>query len=191
MKKLRCLLIAAFCILISGCACGKSNEIEYVHYLRGGGSEEIEADIVWTYSNKTYTKYQVAYTSYVCSDPTVNYVNVLYIEITNAGTKEEALIRNISFSTLEEGPTTFNVGLWGDYQSAVGKDFYVGIENELLPKLKYAKYDFIKSVADKGYKNYKSIEGIDSDAIAGGTVSASNIISIVKSVFEYHLDTQY
>ena len=160
MKKLRCLLVAAFCILISGCACGKSNEIEYVHYLRGGGSEEIEADIVWTYSNKTYTKYQVAYTSYVCSDPTVNYVNVLYIEITNAGTKEEALIRNISFSTLEEGPTTFNVGLWGDYQSAVGKDFYVGIENELLPKLNMQSMILLNLLLTKDTKIIKALKAL-------------------------------
>ena len=56
---------------------------------------------------------------------------------------------------------------------------------------KYSKYDFINEISTKGYGNYKSIEGINSDLITSGTVSASNIISIVKSIFDYHLETKY
>ena len=178
--------------LTVGCSCNKDEKtVEYTHYLRGGGSETIEANILWEYSNNTYTKYQVAYTSYVCSDPSVNYSNVIYLEITNKGNKEDSLIRNISFSTIEENETIFNVGIWGDYKEAIGKDFYGGIESELIAKLKYAKYDFIEEISKNGYGNYKKIEGLNSDLITGGTVSESNIVSIVKAIFDYHIENYY
>jgi len=194
MNKIKYLLVIIFSlIIVSGCSCKKEDKkkIEYTHYLRGGGKEKLKANILWEYSNGTFTKYQVAYTSYVCSDPSVNYTNVIYLEITNKDSKDNALIRNISFSTLEENDITFNVGLWGDFKEAVRKEYYSGIESELLAKLKYSKYEFISEIASKGYGNYKSIEGINSDLITGGTVSASNVVSIVKSVFDYHLEKYY
>ena len=193
MKKIK-IICALMCsiLLMSGCSCNKNEDkIQYVHYLRGGGSEKLNAKILWEYSNDYYTKYQVAYTSYVCSDPSVNYKNVIYLEITNRDFKEDALIRNISFSTIEENDTTFNVGLWGDYKEAIRKEYYSGIESELLTKLKYANYEFVSSVASNGYGNYKSIEGLNSDLITGGTVSASNIVSIVKAIFDYHIANYY
>jgi hypothetical protein len=194
MNKIKCLLILIVSVfLVGGCACAEEDDskIEYTHYLRGGGKEKLKADILMEYSNSVYTKYQVAYTSYVCSDPSVNYTNVIYIEITNKDKKSDALIRNISFSTIEDANTIFDVGLWGDYKVAFGDEYYTGIENELLPKLKYAKYDFISSLADEGYGNYKSIDGLNADAIASGTISASNIVSIVKAIFDYHIENYY
>ena len=195
MKKiLNLFFICAMLFVIGGCSCNKNNDkkIEYVHYLRGGGSETIDANILWEFSNDAYTKYQVAYTSYVCSDPSVNYINVIYLELTNKNTKEDSIIRNISFSTIEGANNVeFNVGLWGDYKEAVGKEYYTGIENQLLANLKYANYTKISSIANTGYKNYQNIEGIDSDLITGGTISASNIVSIVKAIFDYHIDKYY
>lgn len=193
MKKLSVIFVLFLMLFVSsGCACKKdSRTIEYTHYLRGGGSEKLDANILWEYANKTYTKYQVAYTSYVCSDPSVNYINVIYIELTNKGDSSESLIRNISFSTITENEVEFNVGLWGDYKEAIKKEYYTGIENELLTKLKYAKYDFVSDIASKGYGNYKNIEGINSDVITGGTISASNVVSIVKAIFDYHLENYY
>ena len=194
MRKIKYLLIVSFALLfIGGCSCNKEKEktIEYTHYVRGGGSETLNANILWEFSNNTYTKYQVAYTSYVCSDPSVNYINVIYIEITNRETKDHALIRNISFSTIKEGEKTFNVGLWGDYKESANREFYNGIETELLPKLKYANYNVINSIASNGYGNYKSFEGINSDLITSGTISASNVVSIVKAIFDYHIENYY
>ena len=187
------LLICLVAFTTCACACQKEGlkQIEYTHYVRGGGKETLDATILWEFSNDTFTKYQVAYTSYVCSDPSVNYMNVIYLEITNRGTKDEALIRNISFSTIEGNNEDFNVGLWGDYKSHLNKDFYTGIENELLPKLKYMDYETITSLANEGYRNYTHIEDIDADAISHGTISASNIVSIVKAIFDYHIDNHY
>ena len=193
MNKIKYLLVMIFALLtISGCACKKEDDnktIQFNHYIRGGGSETLDANILWEYSNDTFTKYQVAYTSYVCSDSSVNYINVIYIEITSKGTKDDAMIRNISFSTINEG-TEFTVGLWGDYKNS-RINFYEGIESELLPKIKHSKYAFIKEIADKGYGNYKNIEGLNSDLITSGTISASNIVSIVKAIFDYHLENYY
>lgn len=192
MKKISCLLVFIFSLLlINGCSCKKKDDktIEYVHYIRGGGSEKLDANILWEYSNNTFTKYQVAYTSYVCSDPSVNFINVIYLEITNKGSKEESKIRNISFSTINEGKE-FTVGLWGDYKES-RIEFYNGIESELLPRIKGRTYNEIKDIASNGYGNYKSIEGLNSDLITSGTVSASNIISITKAIFDYHMETKY
>lgn len=192
MKKISYLLVFIFSLLlINGCSCKKKDDktIEYVHYIRGGGSEKLDANILWEYSNNTFTKYQVAYTSYVCSDPSVNFINVIYLEITNKGSKEESKIRNISFSTINEGKE-FTVGLWGDYKES-RIEFYNGIESELLPRIKGRTYNEIKDIASNGYGNYKSIEGLNSDLITSGTVSASNIISITKAIFDYHMETKY
>ena len=195
MKKLGYLLLVIFMgFSLVGCSCknnDSSKQIEYTHYVRGGGKETLKATVLWEFANEAYTKYQVAYTSYVCSDPSVNYVNVIYVELTNRGDKKDSIIRNISFSTLEETYKTYNVGLWGDDKEAIGKEFYTGIENSLLANLKYSNYDKIKTVADKGYKNYTHIENIDVDSISGGTISASNVVSIVKAIFDYHLENYY
>lgn len=195
MKKILSILLS-FITIFSVCSCSckkeKDNKIEYKHYARGGGTENLKADILWEYANETYTKYQVAYTSYVCSDTSVNYINVIYLEITNRDSKKDSKIRNISFTTVE-GPNNveFNVGLWGDYKSSVGKDFYEGIENSLLPNLKYLTHEQIKEIFEKGNKGYNAIDNVDSDALIGGTVSANNIISIVKAIFDYHIEKYY
>lgn len=196
MKKSKnILLIMLSLFVLVGCSCIKktNNEdvIEYEHYLRGGKKQTEEAKILWEYSNGTFTKYQVAYTSYVCSDISVNYSNVIYIELTSKGESKDSLIRNISFSTIDEDGVTFNVGLWGDYKEALGSEFYTGIETELLSNLKYAKYDDVSKITQNGYGNYKNIEGIDSDLITGGTISASNVVSIVKAIFDYHIENYY
>lgn len=195
MKKIISLLILCFLLFIPVCSCSKeekdSNVITYEHYANGGIKETLEARILWKYSTSAFTKYQVAYTSYVCSNPAVNFTNVIYIELTNVEGKE-ATIRKISFSTIEEtNEGEFNVGLWGDYIYSNGNNIYNGVKNELLPKLQAMNYNGIKELAQKGYGNYKNINDIDLDVIAGGTVSASNVVSIVKAIFDYHLENQY
>ena len=193
-KIFKIIIICLFVCSICSCSCKKdeSNIIEYTHYARGGVVEELDATVLWEHSTDAYTKYQVAYTSYVCSNISVNYINVIYIEITNKETKDKAVIRDISFTTKKESNgDIFNVGLWGDDKSQGGNDFYTGIEEEILSKLRYMNYESIKSLADTGYKNYTNIEGIDVDAMTGGTISASNVISIVKAIFDYHIDNQY
>ncbi len=193
MKKIiHLVLMGMLLMMVNGCSCKKDERIiEYKHYSNAGGETQ-EARILWEFANDTYTKYQIAYTSYVCSDVSVNYVNVIYLEITNKGTKDDAVIRNISFSTMTTPKgEEFNVGLWGDYKVAYGKEFYQGIENELLPKIKYAKYSTIKSIYDKGDEGYLDFEGINGDALTGGTVSSNNIVSIVKAAFDYHIEHYY
>lgn len=193
MRKLFSLICLSFLFLIPACSCNKEddNVIKYVHYANGGVQEELEARILWEYSTSAFTRYQVAYTSYVCSNPQLNFTNVIYIELTNVDGKE-AKIRKISFSTIEEPKDgEFNVGLWGDYIYSFDNNIYEGVQNELLPKLVSMNYSSISELAQKGYGNYKHIEGIDLDAITSGTVSASNVVSIVKAIFDYHIENHY
>lgn len=196
MKRIVSLLSVCFLLLIPGCSCNKeekdTNVIEYVHYTNGGVKETVEARILWEYSTSAFTKYQVAYTSYVCSNTSLNYTNVIYIELTNIDSKDDSVIRKISFSTVEEpNEGTFHVGLWGDYIYSFDNNIYEGINNELLPKLQYMNYASINELAKKGYGNYKHINDIDVDAITSGTVSASNVVSIVKAIFDYHIENHY
>lgn len=196
MKKIVSLLSLCFLLLIPGCACDSEEKdgsvIEYDHYANGGVKETLEARILWKYSTSAFTKYQVAYTSYVCSNPSVNFTNVIYVELTNVGSKDDSVIRNISFSTIEvQDEGEFHVGLWGDYIYSFDNNIYEGVTNELLPKLQYMNYASISELAQKGYGNYKHIDDIDVDVITSGTVSASNVVSIVKAIFDYHLENQY
>ena len=91
MKKIIGLISLCFFILIPVCSCNKeekdSGVIEYEHYTNGGIKETVEARILWKYSTSAFTKYQVSYTSYVCSNPSVNFTNVIYIELTNVASQ--------------------------------------------------------------------------------------------------------
>ena len=73
MKKILSLICAFLMVLgVSSCACNKEdNKIEFTHYVKGGGNEDLDATILWQYETSAYTKYQVAYTSYVCSDSSI------------------------------------------------------------------------------------------------------------------------
>ena len=81
--------------------------------------------------------------------------------------------------------------MWSDYKEAYGKEFYSEIEKDLLPKLKYMIYSDVVNIDNKGYGGFRNIEGMKEDAISNGTVSANNVISIIKAIFDYHIETHY
>lgn len=191
MKKLK-ILVSLFCLtallLSSGCvsAFADLETIPYTQYASGGTPTELEAVILFENSNKTFTKYQVAYTSCTCRGPETNYRSVMYIELLNTKeTPEEAAIRQISLGELDG----VRVGLWGDSNPIMGHPDYTAeyMDENLVQKLvgtTKAQYD-----AWEGYGDL--IETVEPDAVSGATVSSSNITSVIKALFQYHAEKYY
>jgi len=160
--------------------------IPYTQYASGGTPTDLEAVILFENSNKTFTKYQVAYTSCTCRGPEKNFRSVMYIELLNTkDTPEEAAIRQISLGELD-GVT---VGMWGDSNPIMGHPDYTAeyMDENLVQKLvgtTKAQYD-----AWEGYGDL--IDAVEPDAVSGATVSVSNMTSVIKALFQYHADKYY
>ncbi len=176
------LFVSAFCIP----ACAELDTIPYTQYASGGTPTDLDAVILFENKNKTFTRYQVAYTSCTCRGPEKNYRSVMYIELLNTKeTPEEASIRQISLGELD-GVT---VGLWGDSNPIMGHPEYTPeyMDENFIQKLvgtNKAQYD-----AWEGYGSV--IEPVEPDAVSGATVSVSNITSVIKALFQYHADKYY
>ena len=161
---------------------GSLTEFEYVHYTTGGITETYKAVILFEQSNSIFTSYQVAFISCTCRDPLVNYVSVCYVELLNSKpSADESSIRAISFSN--------NMGLWGDsnpnYNMPEYTEEYLDI-NFVQKMVKAKKSDFDLW---SGYGT--QINSVDVDMVSGATVSTSNITSMLRSLFEYHVKKYY
>ncbi|MBR2834990.1 MAG: hypothetical protein IKE43_04680 [Coriobacteriales bacterium] len=160
--------------------------IPYTQYASGGIKTDVYAVILFENSNSTFTKYQVAYTSCTCRDAASNYRSVMYVELLNTKpTAEEATIRWITYGE-NDG---YIAGFWGDSNPVHGRPDYTAeyMEENFVAKLvKHSKADFD---AWGGYGT--QIEGIDTDAVAGATVSTSNITSVLQALFAYHAAKYY
>ncbi len=160
--------------------------IPYTQYASGGTPTELEAVILFENKNKTFTRYQIAFTSCTCRGPEKNYRSVMYIELLNTKeTAADASIRQISFGELD-GQT---VGMWGDSNPIMGHPDYTPeyMDENLIQKLVgtcKAQYDV--------WEGYGSvIDSVEPDAVSGATVSVSNLTSVIKSLFQYHTDKYY
>ena len=187
-KTLVCLFCLTALLLSAVCAPAYADldTIPYTQYASGGTPTDLEAVILFENSNKTFTKYQIAYTSCTCRGPETNYRSVMYIELLNTkDTPEEAAIRQISLGDLNG----ITVGLWGDSNPIMGHPDYTAeyMDENLVQKLvgtTKAQYDEWEGYGDL-------IETVEPDAVSGATVSASNMTSVIKALFQYHADKYY
>lgn len=191
MKSLKAFLCLLCVIAILSAVCiipayADLETIPYTQYASGGTPTDLEAVILFENKNKTFTRYQVAYTSCACRGPEKNYSSVMYIELLNTKeTPEEASIRQISLGELDG----ITVGLWGDSNPIMGHPDYTPeyMDENFIQKLvgtSKAQYD-----AWEGYGNV--IEPVEPDAVSGATVSVSNITSVIKALFQYHAEKYY
>lgn len=160
--------------------------LPYKQYASGGVTSDLYAVILFENKNKTFTRYQVAYTSCTCRDAASNYRSVAYVEILNTkDTADEATIRSISFAQ-NDG---VNVGVWGDSNPIHGNpELTAEYMNENLVQ-KFVKVSKAQVDAWEGYGSY--VDVLDVDAVAGATVSTSNLTSLLKSLFTYHAEKYY
>jgi len=187
----RILSVLLILILLVGCsipltakrANEKSfSEFSYTHYTTGGITETYKAVIIFEQSVSTFTAYQVAFISCTCRDAIANYYSIAYVEILNTRpTADEAAIRTISFGN--------NMGLWGDSNPNYNMPEYT--EEYLDEHLVQPLVRVTKAEVDswEGYGTW--LECMDADALTGATVSTSNITSMLKSLFDYHVDKYY
>ena len=187
-RLLSCLVCAAalFCLCMPLTASAELKTIPYTQYASGGTPTEMEAVILFENKNKTFTRYQVAYTSCTCRGPETNYSSVMYIELLNTkDTPEEASIRRISFGEVEG----LTAGMWGDSNPIMGHPEYTKEymdENLVQPLVGTCKAQYDEWT---GYGDV--IDAVDADAVSGATVSTSNITSVIKALFQYHADKYY
>ena len=187
MKKVTALLLAIVLMLSLSCtAFAELKTFSYTQYASGGTPTELEAVILFENKNKTFTRYQVAFTSCTCRGPERNYSSVMYIELLNTKeTPEEASIRQISFGELD-GVT---VGLWGDSNPIMGHPEYTSDymnENLVQPLVGTSK-----AMYDSWGGYGEVLEAVDADAVSGATVSTSNITSVIRELFQYHAEKYY
>lgn len=154
----------------------------FTHYASGGTEEPYLAIILFEQSNATFTSYQVAYLSCTCRDTMVNYYSICYVELLNSRpTPDESAIRSITFGK--------NQGLWGDSNP----NYYIAeyTEEYMDEHLVQPLVSITKKELDvwKGYGF--QLPQIDADAIAGATVSSSNLMSMLKGLFAYHAEHYY
>ena len=187
MKKIALALALLTLVLFAGAAMAQGlTTVPYTQYSSGGTATELEAVILFENKNSTFTRYQVAFASCTCRGAESNYRSVMYIELlNNKDTADEAKIRSISFSDIK-GTT---VGMWGDSNPIYmqpDKTFEYMNENFVQKLVGCTKKDID---AWQGYG--KVVDAIDADAVSGATVSVSNVISVVRSMFDYHAQKYY
>ncbi|MBQ7784697.1 MAG: FMN-binding protein [Clostridia bacterium] len=185
-KSILALLFAVLVLACSVAAAAELTTVPYVQYSSGGTATELNAVILFENKNSTFTRYQVAFASCTCRGAESNYRSVMYIELLNKKeTADDAKIRSISFSDVK-GTT---VGMWGDSNPIYmqpDKTFEYMNENFVQKLVGCTKRDID---AWQGYG--KVIDAVDADAVSGATVSVSNIISVVRSMFDYHAKKYY
>ena len=187
MKK--SVLALFFTVLVLACSAAAAaglTTVPYTQYSSGGTATELDAVILFENKNSTFTRYQVAFASCTCRGAESNYRSVMYIELlNNKDTADEAKIRSISFSEVK-GTT---VGMWGDSNPIYmqpDKTFEYMNENFVQKLVGCTKRDID---AWQGYG--KVVDAVDADAVSGATVSVSNVISVVRSMFDYHAQKYY
>ena len=183
------IFLGVFVIAVLVSSCGTETKsaspyemFEYTHFASGGTPETETAVILFENANSTFTSYQVAFISCTCRDVSANYYSVMYIELLNTKkTPEEAAVRSITFGN--------NKGLWGDSNPTYGTTDYTPEyfdEHFIQPLVGMTKADFD---AWGGYGT--QLAGIDADAVTSASVSTSNITSVIRSLFEYHVEKYY
>ena len=183
-------VFALICLLLV-CMCGVSlaaelTTVPYKQYSSGGIAADLDAVILFENKNSTFTRYQVAFASCTCRGAESNYRSVMYIELlNNKATADEAKIRSISFSQVK-GTT---VGMWGD-----SNPIYMQPDKTF----EYMDENFVQKLVGRtkaeidAWQGYGTVvDAVELDAMSGATVSVSNILSVVRGVFDYHAQKYY
>ena len=158
----------------------------YEHFRTGGSDGPVYAAIIFENSNSTFTKYQVAITSCTCRDAANNYRSLMYVELDNtAANPDAAIVRWIAFG--QDG--AYNVGVWGDSSPIPTNPDYTSeymSEHLVQPLVGLTKADI------DAWGGYGTLPAdMDIDAVAGATVTSSNIVSALQALFAYHAATYY
>ena len=177
------------------------DSILYYDHINGHGVETVDhlAYLLFEEEMLGYVKYQISYLSCTCRNSDVNYWQVMYIEIST----NDNSIQRISFeSDKEEGAHTYTAGLWGDSSPTPGPSgdysdgkYYEDFRDDFFPWLVGQTPESLDGIsvftnADyHGIQNTKTIEDQALiDSFAGSSVSTNNMIRVIHTLFEYHIE---
>jgi len=179
-----------------------SDSILYYDHINGHGDlmEDHESYLLFEEEMLGYVKYQVTYLSCTCRNSDVNYWQVMYIEISTTDNS----IQRISFGNdKEEGAHIYTAGLWGDSSPTPGPsgDYSDGktledFEADFIPWLIGQTPESLEGISVFTNEPYHGIENSQTivdpdgliDSFAGSSVSTNNMIRIIHTMFEYHLE---
>jgi len=204
MKRILCAIsIFLFAISMVGCSTTTTTEaptgsglvvLEFPH-LDGHGHEMLRSmPILFEYEMRDYVKYQIAFVACTCRSPRDNYWSVAYVDIS----KTTGELLYISFDVDSSGH--YQAGVWGDsnpipetgitYENHFKIDFIPWLVGQNADDLDGINifYDVTPSV----YANFANTKQINEpqmiDAYAGSSVSTNNMIRVMKTLLEYHLN---
>lgn len=167
------------------------NIIKFPHLDGYGTVVDRNAYILFEYEMRDYVKYQLAYVACTCRAPQVNYWKVAYVELG----LEDFEIQKITFSN--DGTGNYTAGFWGDsdpipttghtYED-FRSDFIPWLEGQTLEDLEGIEV-FTNAVYPGNIQNDKELDVQDMiDAYTGASVTTNNMIRVMKTLLEYHVD---
>lgn len=177
------------------------DSILYYDHINGHGTitEDHLAYLLFEEEMLGYVKYQVSYLSCTCRNSDVNYWQVMYIEISTTDNS----IQRISFdSDKETGAHTYTAGMWGDSSPTPGPSgdysdgkYYEDFVSDFFPWLLGQTPETLEGISVftnddyHGVQNTKTIAETDLiDSFAGSSVSTNNMIRIIQTMFDYHIE---
>ncbi len=163
-------------------------------HIDGFGSEiELPYYISMEYNLMDYVVYQVVYLSDNSRPAEQNFRSTMYIEIN----KVYNTVRYISFDV--DPLNHYNVGVWGDSSGRPEQNFvtYENFKGDFIPWLVGKTSTDLEGISVFSNTDYYGIQNTTNitdqtliDSFAGSSVSANNMIRIVKEMLEYH-NTNY
>lgn len=158
---------------------------------------DVYAFVNFEYEARDFVKYQVSYISCTCRPAVVNYWNVAYVEMTLPSSKDpnDVQLKYLSFD--DDPAADYKGGLWGDSDPIPSGLTYETIKEEYVPfffgkDLPYLKdIDTIDDIQLADYQEGEGRSGYEIDTFTGATVSANNMIRMLHSVLDYHVQNEF
>ena len=179
-----------------------SDSVLFYDHVNGEGHETFdhEAYLLFEEEMLGFVKYQVAYLSCTCRSSSVNYWQVIYMEVSTT----DNTVEKISFGyDDEEKDHAYIAGMWGDSSPTPGESgnysdgkYLEDFEDEFIPWLigqSLESLDGITVFSQKSHYDGMNTVEISTvadqaliDSFAGSSVSTNNMVRIVKTILEYH-----
>jgi hypothetical protein len=165
----------------------------------GNVTEDQPAFVLFEEEMLGFVKYQITYLSCTCRGSDVNYWQVAYVEIST----NDNSIQKISFnSDSDTAEHVYTAGMWGDSSPTPGVsgDYSDGkyledFEEDFIPWLIGQTPESLEGISVFKNGNYMGVTNtvtIDEqdliDDFAGSSVSTNNMIRIMKTLLDYHVE---
>lgn len=172
------------------------NAIQYGHINGHGVVTDKNAFVLLEFKLRDYIRYQVTYLSCTCRPADLNYWQVAFVEISLKTSSVPSEIITLSFN--DDSGGHYTAGMWGDSITRTDIDYgrtREDFETEFIPWIvgkSLADFDGISVFTNDDYFGIQNTTVIAEteliDGFAGSSVSTNNMIRVMKSLLEYHVE---